>query len=1590
MLLRRPRGPEERGHEARGRAAFAGGRAPILRLRRGAYRRIVRRHADSATLSSGAGALGLFCAGAPFVRPALNRRGVAMPLPGGGANKLGNRYEAWWATAELARMLSGDSETVLIEPPGRDKVDLVVTTQSRTESHQVKRANTGGKWRLRELQCMGLLDEMKRTTADDNGRFVFVSGSDVPELSELCKRARQADSLTEFDKHFLAAKTYRQAFGKLLGYWNCDERAAVATLRRIDVRIADEHAIRDIARSRIAALFLDNPDDVLSRLRGIADDSVHRPIACPELIDKLKTCGYRLRKLRNPQTARNAVRAATDDYLEAEKRRLIGGQHIPRSATATLLERLGGSGADSVITGKAGSGKTAFVADIADALRGRDWPVVAFRFDRLPAVRNTNEIGEYIGLEKSPALVLASAADAAKRPGVLIIDQLDSVSAVSGRNIGALDLVHSLIREAREVRARTLLHVILVCRAFDLQNDFRLRSLIRSDESMIDIGEFTPDDVASALNEAGFNSDEFKAPQKRLLQLPQNLRLFLDSGFSPPQIPGFDTTKAILDLYWDEKRISVSGRIASGADHWMGIIEALCDEMTRRQQLSVTKERLDVFPPDYVKQMTSEGVLTYDRQRYAFGHEIFFDYCFARIFVAQSRSILDILELPSEQHLFRRAQIRQILVYMRDADHDRYIQELCALLASDEVRIHIKQLAFALLADVRDPRPQEWDIWLRWITPAFDAIHSGSSNSDALSALAWRMLYRSASWFIFLADRGIAAEWLASDNTHPVDMAVGYIASHHRRHPKRAVALLQPYLDKGGAWPERLRNFCAGANPGASRQTFDLFLQLLDRGLVGNFDDPATEFDSPWSVLRRIGEDRLDWAPEFAERLLRRHFGSASPQSQSPHTLAERLQRHADAGEVLYKSAAAHPAVFVKHILPMVREVSERHAYPSSPPQRDAVWPFRLKSEIFSLDNAIVEGLVLALTDMAKKNDSSIRGIIADLRSSETSVANTRLLSVFSGGAATYAADAVEAFCDEPWRFRCGFRDSPYWTAGQTISAIVPHSSPGDIDRLENAIFDYRNPAETSAEYYGYRKFGSAQYSLLAAIPEEFQSDRVKQRLRELRRKFPKGAYGPPKHSTGYLEVVASPIDNRALSMMSDDQWLAAMAKYSTDDPATPVASDSLRGGALELARALQERTKADLRRFALLALRIPKDANPVYIEHILNAFDNADIADKIKIRVCEKAYADARAHCGRALAAVLGSVKMRLSTCAVSMLTWLALESDDPSIEAWKAAEGSSGPYYGGDIYTTGIHTVRGSAACAIRTLIIHDDSYIDVFKQVLARMVKDNSSAVLSCVAGAVRAVAYYRPRLGLRLFLDMKVTDEGVFATRDMEAFLWGHIRRYFDELKPTIERMIQSSDSEVAQAGARVASVAVLCAQPADDLVERALLGSAHHRRGVATVAGREIANSECRERCETVLSVLFNDIDKEVRQEAASCFQYLAEEPLVEYDQLIRRFLASQAFTECAKHLLDTLEGTKHALPDTVFEILDRFFSKAKGNARYIVIDRYFSALHVTKIVFRIYRQHENDGWTQKCLDTIDRLYLEGTGDVERHMEDFER
>ena len=143
----------------------------------------------------------------------------------------------------------------------------------------------------------------------------------------------------------------------------------------------------------------------------------------------------------------------------------------------------------------------------------------------------------------------------------------------------------------------------------------------------------------------------------------------------------------------------------------MPIIETLVRQMNETQLISVPKARLDVFSPHFLDVMVSAGVLTFDGQHYGFGHESFFDYCFARTFASGRQELADFLEADA-QHLFRRAQTRQVLVYLRDDNRARYLRNVSALLASGTIRAHLKLLILELMAAFPDPGDDEWAILL--------------------------------------------------------------------------------------------------------------------------------------------------------------------------------------------------------------------------------------------------------------------------------------------------------------------------------------------------------------------------------------------------------------------------------------------------------------------------------------------------------------------------------------------------------------------------------------------------------------------------------------------------------------------------------------------------------------------------------------------------------------------------------------------------------------------------------------------------------------------------------------------------------------
>ena len=1508
-----------------------------------------------------------------------------MMLTGGAANKLGNRYEKWWTVLEFMRMLHDTTtDAIRIEDPEVEKAEFVVSVGAQRVLHQVKRSHPNGKWSLASLCADGLLQAVGEQLTGNADRFVFASTSDARELADLCEAAAGAESTEEVKRSFLAAKKRKHGFERLLACWNCDVPTALDILQRIEVHTIDERNLERQARWGAQALFLADPEKTLAELLRLIEDSVHRTITRQDLGDELASRGYRLRPV-TPGRAGMAVENATDRYLEGARRKLIQHQLVPRAAADTLLSRLDGTAAtDSAMTGKAGAGKTACVVEVVDRLRALGVPVLAFRLDRFLSASNTVELGHQLGLEESPVRILAEAAAAADRPGVLIVDQLDAVSTMSGRSSGAFDLIEDLLHEARGSRARAAIHTVVVCRAFDWENDSGLRRLIPEAAAQVDVGEFPVDEVKTILTRAGFDAALFRSRQVALLRLPQNLSLLLDANFDTASTPTFSTATQLFDRYWQEKRRAVAERISPTPDHWMAIMRTLSDLMTATQQLSAPRECLDDFPPAYLDQITSEGVLTFDGHRYGFGHESFFDYCFARVFRSRSGSLVSFLK-GSDQHLFRRSQVRQVLAYLREADSNRYAEELDALLADDGIRPHLKDLAFALLAEVNDPTEKEWAIAERWMAPALKAVEDGTTNTDRLSAIAWQRIFGSRSWFAEIDRRGLIEKWLASDNGRFVDMAVTYLNVHQRRSPDRVAALLEPYADRGGEWTQRLRTLMGRAIHHTSRRFFNLLLRLVDNGTLDEVSRSGVVNDTFWLTLYELGEKRPDWLPEVVAHRLRRRLEVIRTAGKAPDMFGNSLIGHDDsAARMIAKSAAEAPAEFVEHVLPAVLHISDSTLTDDEPPKRDAVWPTLIETEHPTGEDACLTGLAGALAALAQEGVAPIGQAIAELRRRNTHVANHLLLALYGGAAERYADEAVLLLCAEPWRFQCGYSDSSNWCAMQLIRAVVTHCTAANRVGLETEILRYVPPFERTIAGIQYKQIGRTQFDLLSAIPKDLRSIRANAHYEELKRKFGEPGREPRQAIAG---MVLSPIDKSAADLMTDDQWLRATDKYREDRKYT--VADPLKGGALELARVLETRVKEQPDRFARLSLKFPADANPVYLEHTLAGLKTAEVQSDLKIAVCRKGYAESAGPCGKAIADLLGSIGDPLPDDAVRMLHWIATEHEDPASEAWRMDAGRGQPYYNGEIHMNGINTTRGRAADAVRDLILTDSAYIPRFKPTIERMIRDRSAAVLSCVAGTLRAVAYHNRTLGMRLFRSMNFAEDRLLATHHVCEFIRSGLRDSFPALQPIVERMLRSSAPEVREAGARMASLAALDHERAAYLVAEALRGDQSQRLGVAQVAAANLGVPECRAWCEAKLTVLFDDCVAEVREEAASCFSRIGSQSLDSYDKLIAAFCDSSEFADGALWLLRALDNSRERLPGMTCMVCERILDRS-SEEQDIGTGRYVDVLTVAKLIFRTYQQHQNNEWGSRSLDLIDRLCLARRPEAVGEFEQFDR
>jgi hypothetical protein len=1488
-----------------------------------------------------------------------------MPLSGGDADKVGNRYEVLWTVACMAEVMEERAESIRLEPPGKEGegAEFWLRKGDITEYHQVKRQyGRYGRWNLAELEAKPrkVLSHFFDKLNDSDAWCVFVSTQAAYQLDELSNRARGSTCFEEFDQVFLKDDKNSKVFNDLCDRWNVPDNKTEAyeALKRIRVETVSENFLRTTVESHLTALVDGNPADVKDILAQFALHKVHQELIALNIWNHLETRGYRPRQWGKDPRVLEAIKAQNDRYLSPLRNEVIAGVTILRDEVESILDDLVSSDNNKgvLISGEAGVGKSNVILQVVEALHDQGWPVLAFRVDRLNHTQLPDDVGSQLGLPGSPANVLASVSQG--QDCVLVIDQLDAVSLASGRNPSFFDCIHEIINQTQ---THPKMRLLLACRKFDIDNDHRLRRLTDK-QGAVDVVPIKPllhETVRGVVDDLGLDSRRLNTKQLDLLSVPLHLRLLSEiSENTTIDALNFGTARDLYREYWSYKQAVIRERLGRPFQ-WTRVINTLCDYMSDRQVLHAPEDIIDEYLDD-AKAMASEHVLILDNKNYAFFHEGFFDYAFARRFATSGNDLLSLL-ISSEQHLFRRAQVRQILLHEREIDFDNYIQDLNALLTCSNIRFHLKKVVFSLLEELTDPREEEWKVIADFI----------DNSEDPRSREVQRILYGSVPWFNLLDSLGLIEKWLADRDKTFVIRARDLLISVQKKLSNRVSELIEPYIGVSEEWNGRLAYLMQFSDFGAGRRFFELTLKLIDKGILDKVGTENPISDNFWFSGRHINlpENHPDSACELIGHYLKRRLtltlaaGRFNPFDQNEDSYGDTLKR------ALLTSAKGAPAEFVAQVLPFMLHVigftaeSEEH-----PPYHDSVWIYHDYDWVADAKEAILVAMVSALSDLAVNKPEYFEYIAEQLKDLDFKTVQYLLIRSYAANGEKFVADATDYLCAQITRLETGYISSSHWATRQLLESITPHCSDFQLSRLESAILNYYSEWEQSEE--GSYSRGHAQFVLLGGFDSSRRSEPVSRRLEELAQKFGSWPSDPQERVRG--GIVRSPISESEADKMTDGEWIEAVARYNYThrDHKGSEDHDFLVGGAHELSGVLENQAKKDPTRFAELVQRFPDETHKYYFEAILRGISDVGLDVRTVLRACQRCHRLPDHPCGRWICQPIARLAEKpLPNEALDIVAWYATEDPNPEQELWHTKASGGACYYGGDISGAGLNSVRGAAANCIGTLIYYDTDRIGYFLPTLEQMVQDPSIAVRSWIVTTLTALLKHDRDLAVQLFQQLCETEDVLLGTYHVERFLKYALQTHFDSLKPILERMLSSEVPEAVRIGARQACLASLYLEEAKPLADLCLSGTETQRLSSAEVFALNLR--EYRPLCEDKLIQLFDDPDDKVRVEATKCFNQFEGDELGEYVGLIETFVKSSAFDITRSSLIDALEKTTAKLPNITCQVCERYLDAAGSHSSY---ERHaWSDINVSQLILRIYRQTEDEKLIARCLDLIDRI-----------------
>lgn len=1456
-------------------------------------------------------------------------------MPGGAADKAGNRHERLWMVLRVLDLLDAKAYRIRWEPPGVAGVGVEWTLEEDGAVWVEQAKDTAGRWTVTKLINEGILSAAK-THIDQGRRFRFLTSSDAEELETLIYRAHKSESFAEYEE-FLG-KGRRAHFDRVTAGWGGTAEDAWSVLQEIQVEHHTVHSLERIIDTMLRFRYAGSAAIVWAVLERFCEQHIHEHVTAALVVEHLESLGLRQQPRAGDASVISGLRQSGQRLQAHVKQFEPAGGLAPTGDVDAVVGMLRDPDGKQIVVveGRAGLGKSTVAAAAAAALEEGGWCVAAARMDIAATMLTSDALGRAMELTESPSVLLAVVSDG--QPALLVVDQLDAVSLYSGRVPDSFDAVTDVLSE---IERYPNVKVLLACRTVDLENDQRLRSLRDSERvGRHAVSELDIETVKAHLAGCGIDPPDSDRTIE-LLRTPLHLSMFIrlsDAGRALRPV----TLQQLYARYTQEVRSSVNRSV--GSLDWSQTAGAMVNYMSREGTLAAPGAVLDEASQQEVDALVSASVIVRYGEVVTFFHESYFDYLFAVSFVGAGHDLQAFLA-NSDQGLFRRAQTRQVLEYLTATDRGRFISVAVGLLQSDDVRYHLKTVVVAVLRSCI-ATPEDWRMLeeLAW---------SGSPIGDKV-----RTLLSQPGWFDAADELGRWEMWL--DDPQRAEAALYEAAVSSRQRAVRVAELLRTRIDGSVEWGRSLRWMISWS---LSSELVDLAVVMIEGGLFDGADAAVGGGDF-WMVLHRLENDDPAGTARLIGAFLGRGLVRAQQAGHGDPFESEHLSEHSQSGSVITHVARKAPVDYIEHVLPFVTEVamaSQSHSDEELPSGRR--WGHRYVSPIHGVDQIVFFAAESALLRLAEENPAAALDAVAFLRDAES--AELRFLACRALAVLVAADDAISWIVSDTRNFALGWSDSAYWASRELIEAHSPTCSDDLFQELQSAILDFW-PGWERDDHRGH-----SQYELLSALDATRLSPIAARRLAELQDRFSDWPPEPPRLA---VWTGGSPVDIGDPEHMSDDDWLHALRLHTSDEPYLGDDGPVI-GAARSAARMLGEAARNDPQRFSSLALgftnKIPATAMNEVIRNVQDSVDADVLAD-----VCEHAHSLYGPEAGRAVCSAIGragAANARL----VALLGVYARDVDPARVEEHTSAvAGESG---GWDLLTTGMNSTRGQVALSAASVLYATADHVNALTPVIETLAQDDVNAVRACAADAVTALGNHAPDRALDLAERVFDNAVDVLDAPTSERLLTRAVVHDPDRFGPTLAQALARSD-DVAKRAGRIWAVARWNEQlPAGISTDARALPVAA-RRGAAGVFASIVADSF------DDLRDLLDDDDSEVQQAVGLAMRRLDQVPTSDREGLIDALMASAAFPTHMHDIMDALERMPSDMPSNTIDVCERVVGIDGADLADPTKSSALTGRDLVAVVLRLYR-HGDHNMRARCLDIIDKLAEFNLYDLEEALQD---